>query len=87
VKAQEGMTERAAASTNPVTGRRRCAMRLIRDEFDNIVLVYEVEPSTSAPEPRKLVFESRDFCEELLQFPIGWRNLGREALLALREQE
>ena len=63
---------------------QRTAMRMIRDERDEVVLVYETEPSKTNPEPSTLVFESRKESLRLAQYPTEWRRLTPEQLLALR---
>ena len=77
---QEGK-ERISA---PSLGAQRAAMRMVKDERDGVVLVYELEPSKTNPEPPTLVFESRSECSRLSQYPAEWRRLTPEQLLALR---
>jgi hypothetical protein len=63
---------------------QRTAMRMVKDEGDEIVLVYESEPSKTNPAPTALVFESRKESLRLSQYPTDWRRLTPEQLLALR---
>jgi hypothetical protein len=80
VEPQEGKERSSAHSL----GGQRAAMRMVKDETDGVVLVYELEPSKTNPEPPALVFESRRECSRLLQYPAEWRRLTPEQLLALR---
>ena len=63
---------------------QRTAMRMIKDERDEVVLVYETEPSKTNQSPPTLVFESRRECSRLERFPSEWRRLTPTELLALR---
>ena len=63
---------------------QRTAMRMIKDERDEVVLVYETEPSKTNPAPSALVFESRKECSRLERYPSEWRRLTPTELLALR---
>jgi len=67
----------------PSLGNQRCAMRMVRDGND-VVLVYELEPSKANPTPPALVFESRRETSRLVEYPKSWRRLTPEQLLALR---
>jgi hypothetical protein len=60
-------------------------MRIVR-EGDDVVLVYELEPSKANPAPTALVFESRRKTSSLLKYPAEWRRLTPEQLLALRNE-
>ena len=70
------------------TGSRRHAMRLLRDEFEEIVLVYELTGATEG-DPRVLVIESGGgkSVTRLAHYPSNWRQLKDSALLALRSQD
>jgi hypothetical protein len=81
VEPLEGQKERSSA---PSLGGQRAAMRMVKDERDGVVLVYELEPSKTNPQPPALVFESRRESLRLSQFPTDWRRLTPEQLLALR---
>jgi len=67
----------------PSLGNQRAAMRMVRDGND-VVLVYELEPSKTNPAPPALVFESRRETSRLSEYPKSWRRLTPEQLLALR---
>ena len=87
---QKARNERApqpALLTSPSsTSRYRQAMRLLHDEHDDIVLVYELNGLTES-DPRTLVLE---WCggrsiERFDSYPRNWRDLKASALLALRQ--
>lgn len=59
-------------------------MRLIRDQQQGMVLVYELEPSVADAGPRSLVFESGQWNTRLDHYPAEWRRLPDGELLALR---
>ena len=63
-------------------------MRLIRDEFEDIVLVYELTGVTEG-DPRTLVIESSSgkSVTRLMHYPPNWRQLRDSALLALRTSD
>ena len=64
-------------------GNQRAAMRIVKDG-NEVVLVYELEPSKTNPTPSALVFESRKETSRLDHYPNSWRRLTPEQLLALR---
>ena len=76
---EERTNERKGA---PSLGQRT-ALRMIRDG-DDVILVYESEPSKANPAPAALVFESRRECLRLSDYPNEWRRFTPEQLLALR---
>jgi hypothetical protein len=76
--------ERAQERKGAPSLGQRTAMRIVKDEGDEVVLVYESEPSKANPAPTALVFESRKESLRLLQYPAEWRRLTPEQLLALR---
>jgi hypothetical protein len=82
VEPQERRTESGLA---PTAGRRH-AMRLVRDERDDIVLAYELS-GMLATDPRLLVIEcaANQSITRLSQFPANWRDLRDLDLLSLRE--
>lgn len=58
-------------------------MRLLKDDNEEMVLVYElVGPLES--DPRTLIFEWGRSALHLDKFPANWRNLKDDALLGLR---
>ncbi|MGH7677960.1 MAG: hypothetical protein ACRENU_05800 [Gemmatimonadaceae bacterium] len=63
-------------------------MRLIRDDYDEIVLVYELSGPTEG-DPRMLVIEgsSGKSVTRLGHYPPNWRQLRDSDLLALRAQD
>lgn len=76
-----------AGATTSTTGTRRHAMRLLRDEHDAIVLVYELT-GLLATDPRLLVFEwegGRSIARSE-SYPANWRELKDATLLELRRQ-
>ena len=81
---QETTEERRAVTARTPAGYRRCAMRLIRDRNQGMILVYELEPSVADAGPRKLMFESKEWCARLEHYPAEWRRLADDELLALR---
>ena len=83
---QEGKERSSAQSLGgaPSLGGQRAAMRMVKDERDDVVLVYELEPSKTNTEPPALVFESRKERSRLSEYPSDWRRLTPEQLLALR---
>jgi hypothetical protein len=87
VEPQERRTAHAPPA-NDATNRRRHAMRLLRDEHDAIVLVYELT-GLLASDPRLLVFEwegGRSISRSD-SYPPNWRELKDSTLLELRRQE
>lgn len=79
---QQRRTEPASA---PTAGRRH-AMRLVRDEYDEIVLVYELS-GMLATDPRVLVIEraANQSITRLSEYPANWRYLKDRDLLSLRD--
>ena len=77
-----------SASGNSTSGHRRHAMRLLRDESEEIVLVYELTGMRTT-DPRMLVIESRggQSVSRLEDYPANWRQLRDIELLALRSQD
>jgi hypothetical protein len=76
----------AALLTNPSSAaRHRHAMRLLRDEHEEIVLVYELS-GISESAPRTLVLEwcGGNAIERFDTYPSNWRDLKASALLSLR---
>ena len=63
-------------------------MRLLRDESEEIVLVYELTGMRNT-DPRMLVIESRggQSVSRLEHYPANWRQLRDIELLALRSQD
>ena len=61
-------------------------MRLVRDEQDDIILVYELS-GMLATDPRLLVIESAgsQAITRLEQYPSNWRELRDADLLSLRD--
>lgn len=85
----EPQERRPEHDTHPTatTGARRHAMRLLRDEHDAIVLVYELT-GLHASDPRLLVFEwegGRSIARAE-SYPSNWRELKDATLLELRRQ-
>lgn len=80
---QEGTTGQRTAATHTPAGYRRCAMRLIRDQHEGMVLVYELEPTAADAGPRTLVFESGQWRSRLGDYPADWRRMADDQLLAL----
>ena len=82
VEPQHRRTEPGLAAT---AGRRH-AMRLVRDEYDEIVLVYELS-GMLATDPRVLVIEraANQSITRLSEYPANWRDLKDHDLLSLRE--
>lgn len=70
------------APAPPVSGSRRCTMRVVKDSDGGMVLVYESEPAITAG-PRTLVFESGHGRMRLDRYPADWRVLKDRDLLAL----
>jgi hypothetical protein len=87
VEPQDRTTQRVDTSTT-TTGSRRHAMRLLRDEYDEIVLAYELTGLTEQ-EPRSLIIESSGgrAVTRLHRYPAHWRQLKDDDLLALRSQD
>lgn len=86
VERQDGTDERRAETARAPIGHRRCTMRVIRDQRQGIVLVYEIEPSATDTRPRSLVFESGEWRAQIDHYPADWRHLADEELLALRSE-
>jgi hypothetical protein len=86
VEPQERRTPQNSAVQS--TGRHRQAMRLIRDEHEEIVLIYELTGLT-ASDPRTLVMEwgGGRSTARLDHYPANWRELKDQALLDLRRQD
>ena len=63
-------------------GGRRAAMRVVM-AGSRMVIVYEQDPTTSDAGPRTLVFESGDSIVRLSAYPVEWRKMRDEDLLAL----
>ena len=83
----ERRTEHATPAAQ-TSGARRHAMRLLRDEHDAIVLVYELH-GLLATDPRTLVFEwegGRSIARAG-SYPANWREFKDPALLELRRQD
>lgn len=61
-------------------------MRLVRDEHDDIILVYELS-GMLATDPRLLVIESAgsQAITRLDRYPSNWRELRDADLLSLRD--
>ena len=80
-------TEQVATDVN-TTGSRRHAMRLLRDEFEEIVLAYELTGLTEQ-DPRTLVIECSGgrSVSRLHRYPANWRQMKDADLLALRSQD
>jgi hypothetical protein len=81
----EPQQRRSESGLAPTAGRRH-AMRLVRDERDDIVLVYELS-GMLATDPRLLVIEcaANQSITRLSQYPANWRDLKDLDLLSLRE--
>jgi hypothetical protein len=72
-----------AQSRNTIGGRR-AAMRVVMDRLNGMVVVYEQDATGVEGGPRNLVFEATSGVTRLDAFPLDWRRLSDEALLALR---
>ncbi len=70
------------------SGKRRHAMRLLHDEHEEIVLVYELTGLTES-DPRMLVLEwgGGRKISRFESYPANWRQLHDSALLALRTED
>ena len=81
----EPQERRSESGLAPTAGRRH-AMRLVRDEKDDIIIVYELSGMLAA-DPRLLVIEcaANQSVTRLSQYPANWRHLQDAELLALRE--
>ena len=76
-----------AAPSESSTGSRRHAMRLVRDNDEGFVLVYELT-GLHASDPRSLVIEwggGRQIVR-LYHYPANWRQLKDHELLGLRPE-
>lgn len=84
---QDRITERVGTGTT-TTGSRRHAMRLLRDEYAEIVLAYELT-GLSENDPRTLVIECNGgrSVTRLHRYPANWRQMKDADLLALRTQD
>ena len=82
----EPQGRRSETGVAPTAGRRH-AMRLVRDEHDDIILVYELS-GMLATDPRVLVIESAGSSSitRLAQYPPNWRDMKDAELLLLRPQ-
>ena len=72
------------AKVRNTVGGRRAAMRVLMDNLNGMVVVYEHETSSVEEGPRNLVFESTTGVTRLDVYPEHWRRMSDEALLALR---
>jgi hypothetical protein len=72
-----------AQSRNTIGGRR-AAMRVVMDRLNGMVVVYEQDATSVEGGPRHLVFEATSGVTRLDAFPLDWRRMSDEALLALR---
>ena len=72
------------AKVRNTIGGRRAAMRVLMDNLNGMVVVYEQEASSVDDGPRNLVFESTTGVTRLDAYPEHWRRMSDEALLALR---
>ena len=84
---QHRRSEQVGIPTPASVGRRRHAMRILRDDDDEIVLAYEIS-GTHSSEPRQLVLEWSDgrTTARFDVYPSNWRDLRAADLLALRYQ-
>lgn len=85
---QERRTGHTPSAGTSTTGTRRHAMRLLRDDHDSIVLVYELT-GLLATDPRMLVFEwegGRSIARAD-SYPANWRDLKDTTLLEFRRQD
>jgi hypothetical protein len=88
VEPQERTSEQVLTARASTTGSRRHAMRLLRDEYDEIVLVYELA-GTAEGDPRTLVIEgsSGNSVTRVSHYPANWRQLRDADLLAMRARD
>ena len=80
----ENSPETRAPDSRVTVGNRRCAMRMLRDPNQGMVLVYETEPAAGVSEPASLVFETGSWRVRLEHYPPEWRRMSDQALLDLR---
>jgi hypothetical protein len=85
VEPQEITTDRELTSGR-APGNRRTTMRVIR-KGQGMILIYESEPSATAPGSRALVFESAHGSAKTDVFPLDWRFLADEELLQLQPHQ
>jgi hypothetical protein len=82
VEPQPGNKEPAVPARATV-GKRRNAMRVLKDQNEEMVVVYELVGFDDT-EPPILVFEWGRTSTRLFTYPSNWRDLKDGALLALR---
>jgi hypothetical protein len=73
-----------ARPVRQTAARRRCAMRMVNDPHQGMVLVYEIVGPASDHEPPTLIFEWGQSSVRLTAYPDAWRTLRDAELLALR---
>jgi hypothetical protein len=75
--------EKTTTSGTPLASRRH-AMRLLRDEHDDLVLAYELTGARDT-DPRMLVIEwsNGGGTQRVHQYPANWRQLTDAELLSL----
>ena len=73
--------------TRATVGKRRFAMRMIRDPLQGMVLVYQMEPAADDQGPPLLVMETGEWCVRLDAYPANWRDLKDDELLKLRRSD
>jgi hypothetical protein len=73
------------AKVRNTVGGRRAAIRVVMDNLNGMIVVYEHETAPVEGSPRNLVFESTaGGVIRLDVYPEHWRRMSDEALLALR---
>src|SRR5687768_6683276 len=75
VEPQESKAEPRVRSTGASVGNRRCAMRMLRDPDQGMILVYEMEPAPGLADAPSLVFETGSWCARLDHYPAEWRRM------------
>ena len=73
-----------ARPARQTAARRRCAMRMVTDPQQGMVLVYEIVGPVTDCDPPTLIFEWGQSSVRLTTYPESWRSLRDEELLALR---
>jgi hypothetical protein len=86
VEPREG-TNRSSTPARASAANRRCAMRVVHDKDQGMVVVYELSPTVADSGPRSLVFETNGATSRVEQYPEFWRLLGDDELLALRTKQ
>lgn len=65
-------------------GGRSASVRVLMDQLNGMIVVYEQDSLPSEAGPRTLIFEGQSSILRLESFPAAWKRMEDEALLALR---